>query len=196
MTNTRQKPMLEGLFEAMGKLVETNNAYKKDHHRKVATLAKAIAGELGLSTDSASGIWAAGIVHDIGEILVPIDILCKATKLTHIEFMLLKEHPRNGYDILKEIDFPWPVAETVLQHHERIDGSGYPRGLQGNAVAQGARILAVADVVVAMLSDRPFRYAISLEKTFLELTKEMAGTLDVDAVDACITLFSEKSFNF
>jgi len=190
------KPVVEGLFEAMGKLAETNNTYKKGHHRKVAALAKAIAAELGLSADSASGIWAAGIVHDIGEILVPIDILCKATKLTHIEFMLLKDHPRNGYDILKEIDFPWPVAETVLQHHERIDGSGYPRGLLGNGVAQEARILAVADVVVAMLSDRPFRYALSLEKTFAELTKGMAGMLDVAAVDTCITLFSEKRFEF
>jgi HD-GYP domain-containing protein (c-di-GMP phosphodiesterase class II) len=191
-----QKPVLEGLFEAMGKLAETNNTYKKGHHRKVAALAKAISGELGFSPDFASGIWAAGIVHDIGEILVPIDILCKATKLTHIEFMLLKDHPRNGYDVLKEIDFPWPVAETVLQHHERIDGSGYPGGLKGNAVGQQARILGVADVVVAMLSDRPFRYAMSLEKTFIELTKGMAGMLDVDAVDACVALLSEKGFEF
>lgn len=188
--------VIEGLLEAMGKLAETNNTYKKGHHRKVATLAKAIAGELGLSADSASGIWAAGNIHDIGEILVPIDILCKATKLTHIESMLLKEHPLNGYDILKEIYFPWPVAETVLQHHERTDGSGYPRGLRGDAIGQEARVLAVADVAVAMLSDRPYRYAMAFEKALLELTKGMAGALDIDAVGACVTLLSEKGFGF
>jgi HD-GYP domain-containing protein (c-di-GMP phosphodiesterase class II) len=186
--------MIEGLLEAMGRLGETNNTYKRGHHRKVAALAKAIANELGLPQDSASCIWAAGNVHDIGEILVPMDIICKATKLTHIESMLLREHPQNGYDILKEIDFPWPVAEAVLQHQERTDGSGYPRGLKGDAIGQEARVVAVADVTVAMLSDRPYRYAMTFEKALLELTREMAGRLDVNATEACVTLLSEKRF--
>jgi putative two-component system response regulator len=191
-----REPVIEGLLKAMGRLAETNNTYKKDHHRKVAVLARAIAGELGLSSDSVSCIWVAGNVHDIGEILVPIDILCKATKLTHIESMLLKEHPLNGYDILKEIDFPWPVAETVLQHHERIDGSGYPGGLRGDAIGPEAKVVAVADVAVAVLSDRPYRYAMTLEKALVELTKNMTGMLDANAVEACVALFSEKGFTF
>ena len=190
------EPVMEGLLEAMGRLAEANNIYKKDHHRKVAMLGKAIANELGLYADSASAIWAAGAVHDIGEALVPIDILCKATKLTHIEFMLLKEHPEKAYNILKEICFPWPVAETVLQHHERLDGSGYPRGLRGDAIRLESKVLSVADVAVAILSDRPYRYAMTLEKAILELTHGMAGALDVNAVNACVTLLSERKFGF
>ncbi len=196
ITNMFQQPVVDGLLEAMGKLGETNNTYKKGHHRKVAALARSIARELRLSEDNISCVWAAGNVHDIGEILVPIDIICKATRLTHIESLLLREHPQNGYDILKGIDFPWPVAEIVLQHHERIDGSGYPRGLSGGAISQQARVLAVADVAVAMLSDRPYRYAMSIDKVFSELTDGMAGTLDSGAVGACIAILSEKGSAF
>ncbi len=146
--------------------------------------------------EQAEGIRVAGLVHDIGKIAVPIEILSKPGKISEHEFSIIKTHPQIAYDILKKIEFPWPVAETVLQHHERLDGTGYPQGLTGNEIIPEAKILSVADVVEAMYSHRPYRPAMGIDKALGEIMQNRGILYDSDVVDACLKLFREKKFKF
>jgi PAS domain S-box-containing protein len=187
---------LGGIVHAMAVTVETRDPYTAGHQRRVTDLARAIATELGLSADRIEGIRMAGVIHDIGKISVPAEILSKPTKLTDMEFNLIKVHPQSGYDILKEIDFPWPIAQIVLQHHERMDGSGYPQGLKGNEILLEAQILLVADIVESMASHRPYRPALGIDAALAEIEKNKGVLYDEKAADACIKLFREKQFSF
>jgi len=187
---------LEAAIQTVALMVEMKSAYMAGHQRRVTDLACAIARGLHLSGDEVDGIRMAGSIHDIGNMGVPAEILNKSVRLAHMEFELIKTHPVIGYNILKEIQFPWPVAKIVLQHHERIDGSGYPDALFGDDILIEARILAVADVVEALASHRPFRPALGIDKA-LEEIREKRGTLyDQEVVDACLKLFTEKGFKF
>jgi HD-GYP domain-containing protein (c-di-GMP phosphodiesterase class II) len=151
---------------------------------------------MGLSADRQDFIRTASSIHDIGKIAIPSEILSKPTKLTDLEFSLIKTHAQSGYDILKDIEFPWPVADVVLQHHERMDGSGYPQGLKGDDILLEARILAIADVVEAISSHRPYRPALGIEAALEEIEKNKGTLYDNAAVDACLRLFREKCFQF
>ncbi len=175
--------------------VETRDPYTAGHQRRTAHLARAMAREMGLPPDRIEGISTAGYIHDIGKISCPSEILAKPTKLTPVEFALIKDHARKGFDILKDVDSPWPLAEMVHQHHERLDGSGYPRGLQGEALCLEARILAVADVVEAMASHRPYRPPLGVEAALEEIAQYRSVRYDPAAVDACLTLFRHKGFS-
>jgi HD-GYP domain-containing protein (c-di-GMP phosphodiesterase class II) len=164
--------------------------------RRVARLAAMIAGEMGLPADQARGIFLAGLIHDVGKINVPAEILGKPGKLSPLEIEFIHTHAQAGYDIVKGVEFPWPIAEAVLQHHERLDGSGYPRGLAGDAVIVEARILAVADVTEAITAHRPYRPALGLDVALAEIEAGKGRRYDPAAVDACITLFRNKGFAF
>jgi len=164
------------------------------HQQRVADLARSIATEMGLSADRQDFIRTASSIHDIGKIAVPAEILSKPTKLTDLEFGLIKTHSQSGYDILKDIEFPWPVADVVLQHHERMDGSGYPHGLKGENISLEARILAVADVVEAITSHRPYRPALGIDVALEEISRNRGILYDADVVDACLKLFREKGY--
>jgi PAS domain S-box-containing protein len=176
--------------------VESRDAYTSGHQKRVAELAKWIAMEMALPPDQVDGIQMAGLVHDLGKISVPAEILSRPRELSTHEYALIKIHPQTGYDILKNVDFPWPIAEIVYQHHERLDGSGYPRGLKGEEVRLEARILAVADVVEAISSHRPYRPAHSVATAMAEIESRRGTLYDPAAVDACLRLFREKSFVF
>lgn len=186
----RYRQMVYDVVESMGKAVETRDPYTSGHQRRVAGIAMAIAREMGLSEDQIVSIEMTGLVHDVGKIGVPAEILSKPGALSATEFGIIKGHPQAGADILAEIDFPWPIAEIVLQHHERLDGTGYPRGLSGDQIVLEARILAVADVVEAMASHRPYRVALGLEAAIEEISRSQ-GKFDPDVCDACVRLFSE-----
>ncbi|MEN6312384.1 MAG: HD-GYP domain-containing protein, partial [Acidobacteriota bacterium] len=164
------------------------------HQRRVSALAVAIAEELHLPSEKIEGLRFAGAIHDIGKIAMPAEILGKPTRLTKTEFQLIKDHPRIGFDILKNIQFPWPVAHIVLQHHERMDGSGYPDGLIGEAILIEARILAVADVVEAISSHRPYRPALGVEKALEEIRRGRGIRYDMRVVDACQKVFKDHRF--
>ena len=187
---------LDGTVKAMMSLVEKRDPYTAGHQERVTRLALAIANELHLPADQIKAINTSGLVHDIGKINVPAEILSKPGKLTPNEFRLLKSHPKDGFTILKNIDFPWPVAEIVHQHHERINGSGYPRHLKGDQICIEAKILAVADVVEAMLSHRPYRAALSKKETILEITRNKGILYDNQVVDACVKLITTGKFKF
>lgn len=159
-------------------------------------LAEAIAIELGLDAEVVEGTRAAGLLHDIGKMAIPAEILSKPSQLTEMEMALIRSHPRVAYDILKPVSFPWPLAEIVHQHHERLDGSGYPQGLRGDEILMEARILAVADTVEAMASHRPYRAAVGIDAA-LEVIEASRGTsYDADVVDVCLSLFREDRFRF
>ncbi len=186
---------LEGTVNALAALAEARDPYTAGHQQRVANLACAIAGEIGLSETQIQGIHRAGLVHDIGKIHIPAEILSKPTRLTDIELQMIRTHPQTAYDILSTVEFHWPVASVVLQHHERMDGSGYPHGLAKGEIHLEARILAVADVVEAMASDRPYRPAHGIDEALAEI-EEQAGTLyDRQVVKACLRLFREKGFD-
>jgi len=184
---------LKATIQAMALTVETRDAYTAGHQQRVTDLARAIATEMKLSKDQIDGIRMAGTIHDIGKIGVPAEILNKPTRLADIEFNLIKIHPLVGYNILKQIEFLWPVAKIVLQHHERMNGSGYPHGLSGEDILLEARILGVADVVEAMASHRP---ALGIDKALEEVSKNKGVFYDPQVVDACLKLFREKGFKF
>jgi putative nucleotidyltransferase with HDIG domain len=186
---------LEGTVKAMSLTIEMRDLYTAGHQRRVMNLAVAIAKEMNVSQDRVEGIRMAGVIHDIGKIAMPAEILSKPTRLSRTEFQLIKDHPRVGYDILKTIEFPWPVAHIVLQHHERMDGSGYPDGLVGDAILLEARILAVADHVEAMSSHRPYRPALGLDKALEEIRRGRGIQFDARVVDACVKLFREKRYH-
>ncbi|MFH0788145.1 MAG: PAS domain S-box protein [Pseudomonadota bacterium] len=186
---------LGGIIQAMALTVETRDPYTSGHQRRVADLARSIAREMGLPEEQVDGLRMAGIVHDLGKISVPAEILSKPTKLSNLELSLIKVHPQAGYNILKDIDFPWPLAEIVFQHHERMDGSGYPQGLLGANILLEARILAVADVVEAIASHRPYRPALGIDAALEEIQKNRGLLYDAEPVDACLTLFREKGYH-
>jgi PAS domain S-box-containing protein/putative nucleotidyltransferase with HDIG domain len=187
---------LEDTVHILALVVEMRDPYTAGHQRRVAYLARAIAKEIGLSNKQIKTIYMAGIVHDIGKISVPGEILSKPSKLSKAEIDLIKGHVQVGYDILKEIKFPWPIAQIVFQHHERMDGSGYPQGLMNEKILLEARVLGLADVVEAMTSHRPYRPALGIEKALEEISKNRGILYDPRVVDACLRLFTEKGFKF
>lgn len=187
---------IEGIIQVMASTVEAKDSYTASHQRRVANLALAIAKEMGLSEIKLEGIFMAGMIHDLGKISIPAEILSKPNPLTALEISLIKIHPRAGYDILKDIDFPWPIARIILQHHERTDGSGYPEGLSGEDILDEAKILAVADVVEAIASHRPYRPAQGIDKALDEISKNKGIFYDPQVVEACVKLFQEKGFQF
>ncbi|RZB30778.1 MAG: hypothetical protein SRB1_03058 [Desulfobacteraceae bacterium Eth-SRB1] len=187
---------MESTIDALAMTLEMRDPYTAGHQRRVAQLAKAIAQEMNCSDNEIKGIHFAAFIHDIGKIHVPAEILSKPAELTKAEFEMIKLHPQSGYDILKNIDFPWPLADIVLQHHERMNGSGYPQGLSGENICMEARILAVADTVEAMSAHRPYRAARGIEEALSEIEKNRAILYDPDVVDACLRLFAEKGFKF
>jgi len=195
-TLEKLRKALGGTIRAMAATVETRDPYTAGHQKRVTRLARSIAQEMGLSKDTIEGIRMAGIIHDIGKISVPAEILSKPTKLTDMEFNLIKIHPQSGYDILKEIDFPWPIAQIVLQHHERMDGSGYPNLLKNGQIIVEAKILAVADVVESMASHRPYRPALGIDVALNEIEQNKGALYDTEAVEVCVRLFREKGFTF
>ena len=186
--------VLEGTVHTLVAAIEMRDPYTAGHQRRVAQLACAIANEMGLSEEQIEGIRMAALIHDMGKITVPAEILSKPTPLSDHERGLIKNHAQVGHDVLKEMDFPWPLAQIVLQHHERLDGSGYPQGLSDEEIMLEARILAVADVVEAMASYRPYRPARGLDKALEEISQNRGILYDPDAVDACLKLFAEKGF--
>jgi putative nucleotidyltransferase with HDIG domain len=176
--------------------VETRDPYTAGHQLRSADLARAIATEMGLPSENIEGIRIAGSIHDIGKLSIPAEILSKPTKLSEIEFALIKEHAHKGYEMLKDVESPWPLAEIVYQHHERMDGSGYPRNLKGEEICMEARILTVVDVVEAMASHRPYRPALGIDKALEEIEKNSGIIYDKTVADACLKLFKEKGYRF
>lgn len=187
--NSQLEHMVHDLVESMGRIVEKRDPYTQGHQTRVAALSKAIAIEMGLGGDAVAAIEMTGLVHDIGKLSVPSEILTKPGGLSEIQWMLMREHPQQGFDILKDIAFPWPVATIVKQHHERMDGSGYPDGLRGDAILLESRIIAVADVVEAMASHRPYRPANQVASAMREIDTHRER-FEPAAVDACLRLHS------
>jgi len=179
---------MEGIIRAICLTVESRDPYTSGHQQRVGKLSAAIAKEMGLSNDQIQGIQMAGSIHDLGKISVPAEILSKPTRLTDIELSLIKTHAQVGYDILKEIDFPWPIAQIVLQHHERMNGSGYPQGLSGEDILPETRILSIADVVESMASHRPYRPALGIKKALNEISENKGVLYDPEVVDALFRL--------
>jgi putative nucleotidyltransferase with HDIG domain len=192
----RLRAALGGTIQTLAIASETRDPYTAGHQKRVADLSRAIATEMGLDSNRTDGIRMAGVIHDLGKMAIPAEILSKPSKLSAIEYNLIKTHPRAGYDILKDVEFPWPIAQIVLQHHERLDGSGYPAGLKGEEILMEARIIAVADVVEAIASYRPYRPALGMEKALGEITQNKGIFYDPAVVDACLRLFSEKGYKF
>ena len=190
------KRALEGTIATVAMAVEVRDPYTSGHQRRVAQLAEAIALEMGLDELQVEGIRMGATIHDIGKIQLPAEILSKPAMFSKIEYAIVKGHSQVGYDILKEVEFPWPIAIMVHQHHERLDGSGYPQGLKGEEICLEARILAVADVVEAMLSHRPYRPANKLDVALEEITSNRGTLYDPAVVDVCLKLFSDDKFTF
>lgn len=194
--NERWHKSLEATIGAIGNTVEMRDEYTAGHQQRVAKLAVAIARDLHLPDHRVRGVYLAGIIHDVGKLTVPAEILSKPGRLSQLQYQLIQAHAEVGYEIVKGIDFPWPIAEMVRQHHERLDGSGYPRGLKGEAILTEAKILAVADVVEAMMSHRPYRPALGIEAALAEIAHGRGTAYDAATVDACIALFRKKGFTF
>ncbi len=187
---------LQGTVQAIMRMAELRDPYTAGHQERVAQLARAIARELGVEENRAQGVFVAGILHDVGKIYVPSEILNKPGKITELEHSVLKTHVEVGYEVLRPVRFPWPVAEAVYQHHERLDGSGYPRGLTEPEIILEARILGVADVVEAMLSHRPYRPGLGLERALEEIQSKSGTVYDASVVEACVHLFRNRGFEF
>jgi PAS domain S-box-containing protein/putative nucleotidyltransferase with HDIG domain len=190
----RIQKALDTTIEAIGTIVETRDPYTSGHQRRVAMIAGAIAEEMKLFEEQKYAVRTAAMVHDVGKIYVPAEVLSKPVRLTPVEFGLMKTHPQVGYDILKNIEFSVPIAAIVMQHHEKIDGSGYPKGLSGKNIFIESRIIAVADVVEAMASHRPYRPSLGLDKALEEIKMNSGILYDADVVDACLLLFNQKGF--
>lgn len=176
--------------------VEINDPYIAGHHKRVTSLAGAIATRMNLSAHIINGICMAASIHDIGKITVPFEILGKIGHLSDAEYGIIKNHPELGYQMVKDIDFDGPIALIVYQHHERMNGTGYPQGLKGEEILPEARIMAVADVVEAICTHRPYRQALGIERALKEISEHRGVLYDQEAVDVCIKLFREKSFSF
>lgn len=187
---------LDGVIRAMALTIEKRDPYTAGHQERVAHLACAMARTMSLPDEQVKGLEMASHIHDIGKIRVPSEILSKPGQLSDIEFELIKTHPRIGYEILRPIDFPWPVAEIIYQHHEKLDGSGYPRGLAGNEILLEAKILSVADVVEAMAFHRPYRAALGIDKALGEIVKNQKRFFEPEAVKACLAVFKGKQYRF
>ena len=187
---------MEGMIAVLVAIVEKRDPYIAGHHQRVTQLASAIAEEMGLNEERIEGIRVAAAVHDIGRIDIPIEILHKPGQLNEIEMAIVRTHAQAGYDLLRTVEFPWPVAPVLLQHHERMNGSGYPKGLMGENILLEARILAVADVVEAMSHPRPYRPAFSIHKALEEIIQHRGTVYDAQVVDACFELFANKGFTF
>jgi putative nucleotidyltransferase with HDIG domain len=190
-----QKAM-DGVIHAVSLVVESRDPYTAGHQRRVAELARAIAKEMGLSDWQIMGIYIAGLLHDVGKVAVPTEILSKPGKINQYEFSIIKNHCQVGYEILQRISFPWPVTQAVLQHHERLDGSGYPEGLSGESIILEARILGVADVVEAMSSHRPYRPALGLGSALQEIAQASGVLYDSEVVNACLRLLKQNEPEF
>jgi PAS domain S-box-containing protein len=197
------KHTLESLRKAFGttvqvmvSAVEARDPYTAGHQIRSADLARAIATKLGLSQEKIDGIRMAASIHDIGKISIPAEILSKPVKLSEVELSLIREHSWKGYVMLKDVESPWPLAETIYQHHERMDGSGYPRNLKGEEILIEARILAVADVVESMASHRPYRPSLGIDAALEEISKNRSIRYDPEVVNACLSLFTEKGYLF
>jgi len=188
--------IIEGTANIITKVVETRDPYSIGHQQRVSKLATAIAREMKLLQDKIEGTKIASLVHDIGKVNLPTEIISKPGKLIEVEFNLVKNYPKVGFDILKKVDFPWPIAEIVLQHQEKIDGSGYPRGLKGDEICIEAKILGVANVVEAMSSYKSYRPALSIDEALIEISNNKNILFDQEVVDTCIKLFKEKGFKF
>ena len=182
---------VRGTIHTIAATVEARDPYTSGHQKRVADLAVAIASEMKLPDERVEGIRMAGLIHDLGKIQIPAEILSKPGKLSELEYEIIKTHPQTGFDLLKEIEFPWPIAEMVRQHHEKMDGSGYPQGLKGDEIMPEARILAVADAVEAMSSHRPYRPALGIEKALAQIKKDKGTLFDPKAVNACLKIFKE-----
>ncbi len=191
--NIMRKALAQSV-QALSLALEIRDPYTAGHHRRVSDLARSIANEMGMTRDAIDGIRIAGSILDIGKISIPSEILSKPGRLTEIEFKLMKTHAEMGFGILKTIEFPWPVAQAVFQHHERMDGSGYPRGIAGEEIIPEGRILAVADVVEAMCSHRPYRRALGVDQALEEIISHRATLFDTGVVDACLALFRERGY--
>jgi putative nucleotidyltransferase with HDIG domain len=190
-----QKAM-EGVVHAVSLVVETRDPYTAGHQRRVAELARAIAREMVLPDWQVIGIYIAGLLHDVGKVAVPAEILSKPGKINQYEFSIIKNHCQVGYEILQRIDFPWPVTKAILQHHERLDGSGYPEGLVGDQIILEAKILGVADVVEAMSSHRPYRPALGLGNALQEISRSSGVLYDSEVVKACLRLLRKNEPEF
>lgn len=198
MVAERTRELRDNLLDfvtAIAATIEVRDPYTAGHQRRVADLATAIAQELQLPEDQIEGLKLAGVVHDIGKIRVPAEILSKPGRLDELEFNLIKRHSITGYDILKSINFPWPIAQIVLQHHERLDGGGYPHGLKDSEILLEAKILAVADVVESMVSHRPYRAGLGIDAALEEITRHRTVLYDPGVVDACLKLFREQGYH-
>lgn len=200
-TEEDRKKNLENLRKILGitiqvmlSLTEARDSYTAGHQQRVADLARAIATEMRLPRNKIECIRIAASIHDVGKMSIPSEILTKPSQLSDTEFALIKEHPLNGYEILKNVDSSWPLAEIVYQHHERMNGSGYPRGLKGEDILLEARIIGVADTVEAMASHRPYRPALGIGPALEEIEKNAGILYDPDIVKACVKLFREKEF--
>lgn len=193
-TIDKLRKAMNGIIQAIELTVETRDLYTAGHQRRVSNIGRAIATEMGLPKNIIDGIRIAGLLHDLGKMHVPAEILSKPGKITENEFNIVKSHSKVGYDILKNIEFPWPIDKIVHQHHERIDGSGYPDGIKGNDILIEARILAVADVVEAMSSHRPYRAATGIDSALSEIEKNRGTLYEPEVVDACLRIFREKNF--
>jgi PAS domain S-box-containing protein len=188
------KKALQGTIEVISIMSELRDPYTHGHEQRVGEFAAAIAAEMGLDENRIEGIRVAGYAHDVGKIIVPVEILSKPTRLTPAEFELIKGHAQQSFEILKGIDFPWPVAQVALQHHERLDGSGYPHGLKGDAIILEARIVTVADVVEVMSSHRPYRAGLGIEQALAEIERGRATAYDAGVVEACVRLIRKKGY--
>ena len=193
---TKLENAMNGIVRAIAHTVETRDPYTAGHQRRVADLAAAIAAEVGFEKDKVEAVRVAALIHDLGKISVPAEILSKPSRLTVNEFNLIKEHPQVGYDILKDIEFPWEIATMVYQHHEKLDGSGYPLGVAGDDLLPESRVLTVADIVEAMASHRPYRPGLGIDIALGEINKNKGKFYDPQVADACQALFTEKRFTF
>ncbi len=190
----RLESTMFGTVRAIAAITELRDPYTAGHERQVAAVARALGAELGLSADRCHGLEMIGLLHDIGKVAIPAQILAKPSALSTLEFEMVKTHPEAGAEILKGLEFPWPVAETILQHHERLDGSGYPGGLKGEQILLEARIIAVADVVAAMSAHRPYRPTLGVAAALEEITNHGRARYDQQVARACARLFREKGF--
>ncbi len=193
-TLAKLRSALGGIIAVIQEVVEKRDPSTAGHQRRVADLARSMAKDMGLSEEQVDVIRLAAIIHDLGKISIPSEILAKPGKLTDSEFDFIKLHSKSGYDILSAVELPWPIADIILQHHERLDGSGYPQGLKGEDILLEARILAVADVVEAMASHRPYRAALGIDEALEEISSKKGTLYDPGAVDACLNLFRQKGY--
>ncbi|MDJ0781096.1 MAG: response regulator [Desulfosarcinaceae bacterium] len=190
------KRAMDGIVQAMSLTVEFRDPYTAGHQERVAQLACAIAAHMGLPQDRINGLRMAAIIHDLGKITIPAEILCKPGKLLPLEYELIKNHVQAGYDILKKIEFPWPLADIIYQHHERLDGSGYPNGVEGEQIHLEARIIAVSDVFETIASHRPYRPSLGINSAVEEIRANMGRLYDPVVAEACLHVVEEEGFSF